>query len=161
MPLGDGVFIDGIDDSKKLSDKKRRELAEIIKSKAICYAICEISPKEIDEINILEATKKCMKQAICDLKVKPDLVLVDALKLDIPYKTQGIIKGDAQSYTIGAASILAKVYRDDIMNGYDEIYPAYSFEANKGYGTKAHIDAIKEKGICPIHRKTFVKNFSV
>ena len=159
--LSEEDIIDGVDDSKKISAKKREILAETIKEKAICYNICRIEPEEIDEINILEATKKCMKEAIMGLEVEPDVVLVDALRLDIPYKTEGIIKGDALSYTIGAASIVAKVYRDKLMDEYDKLYPEYNFAANKGYGTKAHTDALKEVGACPIHRKTFIKNFSV
>ena len=157
MPLND--IIVGVTDSKKLSEKKRVQLAEVIKEKAIAYKIVEISPEEIDEINILEATKKCMKATIEGLSVKPDVVLVDAVKLDIPYKTVPIIKGDLKSYTISAASILAKVYRDELMKKYAEIYPAYGFERNAGYGTKEHIDAIKGVGPCPIHRRTFIKNF--
>ena len=157
MPLND--IIVGVTDSKKLSEKKRVQLAEVIKEKAIAYKIVEISPEEIDEINILEATKKCMKATIEGLSQKPDVVLVDAVKLDIPYKTIPIIKGDLKSYTISAASILAKVYRDELMKKYAEIYPAYGFERNAGYGTKEHIDAIKGVGPCPIHRRTFIKNF--
>lgn len=159
MPLGEEDIIDGVDDSKKLSAKKRERLAELIMQNAIAYKICRIEPEEIDEINILEATKKCMKECVEGLSVKPDIVLVDALCLDIPYKTQGIVKGDALSYSIGAASIIAKVYRDGLMDEYDKIYPDYAFKSNKGYGTKVHIEAIKEKGPCPIHRKTFIKNF--
>lgn len=160
MPLDDENSVDGVDDSKKVSVKKRESLYETLKEKAIAYKICRIEPREIDEINILEATKKCMKMCIEGLLVKPDLVLVDAVKLDIPYKTQAIIKGDAKSYNIGAASIIAKVFRDKLMDEYDEIYPDYGFANNKGYGTKVHINALKEKGACPIHRKTFIKNFS-
>ena len=160
MPLDDENAVDGVDDSKKVSIKKRESLYETLKEKAIAYKICREEPREIDEINILEATKKCMKMCIEGLSVKPDLVLVDAVKLDIPYKTQAIIKGDAKSYNIGAASIIAKVFRDKLMDEYDEIYPDYGFLNNKGYGTKVHINALKEKGACPIHRKTFIKNFS-
>ena len=159
MPLDDENAVDGVDDSKKVSIKKRENLYETLKEKAIAYKICRVEPREIDEINILEATKKCMKMCIEGLSVKPDLVLVDAVKLDIPYKTQAIIKGDAKSYNIGAASIIAKVFRDKLMDEYDEIYPDYGFVNNKGYGTKVHINALKEKGACPIHRKTFIKNF--
>lgn len=160
MPLDDENVIDGVDDSKKVSAKKREALYETLKSKAIAYKICRVEPEEIDEINILEATKKCMRMCVDGLEVKPDLVLADALKLDLPVKSVPIIKGDMKSYTIGAASIIAKVYRDRLMNEYDEIYPEYGFKDNKGYGTKRHIDALKEIGECPIHRRTFIKNFS-
>lgn len=160
MPLDDKNVVDGVDDSKKVSEKKREALYDVLREKAIAYKICRVEPEEIDEINILEATKKCMKKCVEGLSVMPDLVLVDAVKLDVPVKTEAIIKGDAKSYNIGAASIIAKVFRDRLMEEYDKKYPEYGFKKNKGYGTKAHIDAIKEKGICPIHRKTFTKNFS-
>lgn len=157
MPLDD--IIDGVDDSKKLSEKKRKMLSEQIKEKAIAYSIAEVSPQVIDEINILEATKKCMAMAIDGLKIKPDIVLIDALdiKVDIPVK--GIIKGDALSYNIGAASIVAKVYRDEQMCEMAKLYPQYAFEKHKGYGTAVHIQAIKEYGACPIHRRSFIKKF--
>ena len=159
LPLDD--VIDGVDDSKKLSKKKREKLYEEITNKAIAYSVCRVEHDEIDEINILNATKKCMKMCVDSLKVKPDAVIVDAVKLDIPYKTVSIIKGDAKSYLIGAASIVAKVYRDKLMEEYAKIYPRYGFERNSGYGTKEHIVAIKEFGPCEIHRKTFIKNFLV
>ena len=159
LPLDEQSIIDGVDDSKKLSEKKRKALSELIKSRAIAYSICEISPQEIDEINILNATKKCMKECIKTLSVKPDALLVDAVKEDFGVYTQSLIKGDAISYVIGAASIIAKVYRDELMEKYAEVYPQYGFEKHKGYGTKAHIDAIKKFGPCEIHRKTFIKNF--
>ncbi len=158
LPLDD--IIEGIDDSKKLSKKKREALFDIIKSKAIAYSICQIEAEEIDEINILQATKKCMIKCIESLSVKPDVVLVDAVKLDVSVKTVPIIKGDLKSYSIGSASILAKVYRDRLMEEYSKKYPHYGFERNSGYGTKEHIEKIKEIGSCPIHRKTFIKNFS-
>lgn len=161
MPLNEEDIIDGVDDSKKVSEKKRKLLSEKIKEKAIAYKICQVEPKEIDEINVLEATKKCMKECIENLSVPPDIVLIDAVKIDTKYPVKPIIKGDAKSYTIGAASIVAKVYRDSLMEEYDKIYPEYDFKSNKGYGTKKHIDALKEVGACPIHRKTFIKNFSV
>ena len=113
----------------------------------------------IDEINILEATKRAMYNAIDSLSVKPELVLVDAVKLNLDIETQAIIKGDATSYNIAAASIIAKVTRDKLMDEYDEMYPMYNFKSNKGYGTKDHIEAIRKYGPCPIHRKTFIKNF--
>lgn len=152
-------IIEGIDDSKKVSEKKREALYDKIIENAVSYSICEVSPKEIDEINILEATKKCMKNAVLGLKTQPNVVLVDAVKLDLPYEVESIIKGDLKSYTIGAASILAKVYRDRLMKDYGEKFPGYGFERNAGYGTKEHIEKIKEIGPCQIHRKTFIKNF--
>ncbi len=157
MPLDD--IIEGIDDSKKVSKKKRELLYNKIIEKAVSYSVARVEHDEIDEINILNATKKCMQKAIENLSVKPDVVLIDAVKLDIPVKTVSIIKGDAKSYSIGAASIVAKVTRDRIMEEYAKIYPEYGFEQNSGYGTKKHIDAIKEFGPCQIHRKTFIKNF--
>ena len=159
MPLDDENVVDGVDDSKKVSAKKRESLYETLKSKAIAYKICRIEPEEIDEINILEATKKCMRMCVEGLEIKPDVVLVDALNLELPVKSVPIIKGDMKSYSIGAASIIAKVYRDRLMDEYDAIYPEYGFKNNKGYGTKTHIDALKETGAGPRHRKTFIKNF--
>lgn len=152
-------MIDGINDSKKVSEKKREELFEVIKSKAIAYSVSVVSPEEIDRINILNATKKGMSECVGNIAVKPELVLIDAVKLDIPILTKSIIKGDATSYCIAAASILAKVTRDRIMRKYDKMYPEYGFAKNKGYGTKQHIEAIKKYGLCEIHRRTFVKNF--
>lgn len=157
MPIDD--LIEGIDDSKKLSEKKRNMLSDLIKQKAICYNIEEISPEKIDEINILEATKLCMKNALEGLNIKPDVALIDALKLDIDIPVVNIIKGDFLSYSIGAASIIAKVYRDNLMVQMAEKYPQYSFEKHKGYGTAAHISAIKEFGATPIHRCSFIKKF--
>ena len=156
MPLDD--IIDGIDDSKKISEKKRNELAEIIKQKAIDYKIAMVDEKVIDEINILEATKLCMKKAVEGLSVKPDIVLVDAItKLDVDVPIRGIIKGDYLSYSIGCASILAKVTRDNLMVELSKKYPEYGFERNKGYGTKEHIEALKKVGTCEIHRHSFLK----
>ena len=156
-----GIEIEGLNDSKKLSEKKRKKIFDEICKKAVCYHIAYATNEEIDEINILNATKKCMKMCIENLSIKPDAVIIDAVKLDIPYKTISIIKGDAKSYLIGAASIVAKVERDKIMEDYSKIYPHYGFERNSGYGTKEHITAIKEFGPCEIHRKTFIKNFLV
>ena len=158
MPLDD--VIEGIDDSKKLSPKKREKLYDEILKKAIAVSVQEVSEKVIDEINILNATKLCMKNSVEGLAVKPDVVLVDAVKLDADVKCVPIIKGDAKSYSIGAASIVAKVYRDRLMARYGETYKGYGFERNMGYGTKEHIEKLKEIGPCPIHRKTFIKNFS-
>lgn len=157
MPLDD--LIDGIDDSKKVSEKKRNKLAELIKETAICYNIAEVSPEVIDEINILQATKLCMKNALEGLEIRPDVALVDALDLDTDIPIVNIIKGDALSYNIGAASILAKVYRDNMMIELAKDYPEYGFEKHKGYGTAAHIAAIKQNGATPIHRKSFIKKF--
>ncbi|MBR1891683.1 MAG: ribonuclease HII [Clostridia bacterium] len=159
MPLDDHLIIDGIDDSKKLSEKKREQLSKLILERAIAYKICEVSPEVIDEINILNATILCMKNCVEGLPIKPQALLVDAVKADFGVRTESIIKGDALSYSIGAASIIAKVYRDNLMAEYAKIYPEYGFEKHKGYGTKAHIEAIKKFGPCPIHRKTFIKNF--
>lgn len=157
MPLDN--IIDGINDSKKLSEKKRNDLFEKIKQTAISYHIEVIDEKIIDDINILNATKLGMKNCIDKLDKTPDIVLIDAVKIDSDVQTVSIIKGDAKSYSIAAASILAKVYRDNLMLQYDKEYPVYNFAKHKGYGTKMHIDAIKQYGICPIHRRTFVKNF--
>ena len=160
MPLDDESIIVGVDDSKKLSAKKRETLAEEIKKRAIAYTIVEVSEKEIDEINILEATKLGMKKALETLEVEPQTVLTDGnMTLDITYPQRSVIGGDALSYSIGAASIIAKVYRDKMMDEYAKEYPQYAFDSNKGYGTAAHIQAIKEHGLCPIHRRTFTKNF--
>lgn len=154
-------MIEGVNDSKKVSEKKREKIYENIIKEAISYGIAIIDEKEIDEINILRATKKGVTECIRKLKVKPNIILIDALEgidtLQIPYKS--VIKGDAKHYSIAAASILAKVTRDRIMRQYDSLYPEYGFIQNKGYGTAKHIQAIKEKGICEIHRRSFVKNF--
>lgn len=158
MPLDEKILIDGIDDSKKVSEKKREELAAKIKEKAIAYRVFMVEPKVIDEINILQATKLCMKNAIEGMQVMPDIVLVDAIKsLDVSVPVRGIIKGDALSYSIGAASILAKVERDALMKKLAEKYPEYGFERNKGYGTKEHIEALKKFGITKNHRRSFLK----
>ena len=154
-------MIEGVNDSKRVSEKRREKIYEEIVKEAISYGIAIIDEKEIDEINILRATKKGVTECIKNLKIKPDIILIDALEgidtLQIPYKS--VIKGDAKHYSISAASIIAKVTRDRIMRQYDLIYPEYGFLQNKGYGTAKHIQAIKEKGICEIHRKTFIKKF--
>lgn len=156
MPLDD--LIEGIDDSKKLSEKKREILFEQIKEKAIAYHVEMIDEQTIDKINILEATKLAMKKAIEGLSLKPDIVLVDAIsKLDVDVPIRGIVKGDALSYSIGCASILAKVTRDRLMCELSKEYPEYGFEKHKGYGTKQHIDALKEYGPCIYHRLSFLK----
>ncbi len=153
-------IIEGVNDSKKVSEKKREALYEKITEEAIAWGVGIIDQKEIDKINILQATKKGLTMAIKELQVKPERIIVDALTgidtLGIPYTP--IIKGDAKCYSIAAASIIAKVTRDRIMRQWDEIYPQYGFEKHKGYGTAAHIAAIKEYGICPLHRLSFVKN---
>ncbi len=159
MPMSEVDIIDGIDDSKKLSEKKREELFEKITKKALSYSIVEIDEKTIDKINILNATKLGMKKALESLKVKPEIVLIDAVKIESNILQENIIKGDALSYNIAAASILAKVYRDRLMKKYDEQFPIYDFAKHKGYGTKEHIQKLKEFGPCPIHRSTFIKHF--
>ena len=159
MPIDS--FIEGVNDSKKVSEKKREKIFEQIKEEAIAYSVVMLNEKEIDELNILNATKKALNMAIKELKIKPEHIFVDALK-DIDtcgIEFTSMIKGDANVYAISCASILAKVTRDRVMQEWDEIYPQYGFAKHKGYGTAAHIAAIKEIGICPIHRKTFVKNF--
>lgn len=159
MPADLNKIIEGVDDSKKVSEKKRSVIAERIKQTAIEYAICEISPERIDEINILNATVECMQQCVKSIKTDIDVLLVDAVKADFGVPTKSIIKGDAQSYAIGCASIIAKVHRDKMMTEYAKTFPEYGFEKHKGYGTKQHIDALKTYGATPIHRKSFIKNF--
>ena len=159
MPLDD--IIEGVNDSKKLTEKKREMLYPIIKERAICYSIEQISEEEIDQINILNAVKKCMTNAVESLSIKPDITLVDGNDIGLNINAEYIVKGDLNSYTIGCASILAKVYRDNLMKEYAKKYPEYSFEQHKGYGTKAHIEKIKEIGPCKLHRRTFIKNFWV
>lgn len=153
-------MIEGVNDSKKVSEKKREILYEKIIDEAISYGVGIIDQKEIDRINILNATKEGLTMAVQELNPKPDLIIVDALNkidtLGIPYKS--IIKGDAKCYSIAAASIIAKVTRDRIMRQWDEVYPQYGFSKHKGYGTSEHIKAIKEYGLCPLHRLSFVKN---
>ena len=157
MPVND--IIEGVTDSKKLSEKKREYLSDIIKEKAVALSVFSVSEKEIDEINILQAVKKCMTGAVEGLKVKPDIVLCDGLDIGLPFDTEYIVKGDFKSYTIGCASIVAKVFRDNLMTEYAKDFPQYGFDKHKGYGTKAHIDKIKECGPCSLHRRTFIKNF--
>ena len=153
-------MIEGVNDSKKVSEKKWEKLYEEITKTAISYEVGIIDQKEIDNINILNATKLGLTTAIKGLKVKPEFILVDALtNIDtckIPYRS--IVKGDAKCYCIACASIIAKVTRDRIMRQWAEVYPQYGFEKHKGYGTAMHIQAIKEYGLCPLHRHSFVKN---
>lgn len=152
--------IPGLNDSKKLTDKKRRELYDIIIAQSIAYGIALVDEKTIDEINILQATFLAMERAVAQLSVQPDLALVDgnrAPALPVPVKT--VIKGDSLSASIAAASILAKVTRDRLMEELDETYPAYGFAVHKGYGTKRHYEALAEFGPSPVHRMTFLKKF--
>lgn len=154
-------FIEGVNDSKKVSEKKREKLYEEITNEAIAWNVAIINHNEIDEINILNATKKAVTESISGMKAKPDRILIDALEhidtCGIPYTA--IIKGDSKIYSIAAASIIAKVTRDRIMQEWNEVYPQYGFSRHKGYGTAEHIKVIKECGPCIIHRKTFIKNF--
>ena len=155
-----GLVIPGLNDSKKLTDKRRRELFDIIVAEAEASGIAFASEREIDEINILQATFLAMERAVSQLSVKPDLALVDgnrAPKLPLPVKT--VVKGDSLSANIAAASILAKVTRDRLLEELDETYPAYGFSVHKGYGTKRHYEALRENGPCPVHRMTFLKKF--
>ena len=149
-----------INDSKKLSETKREEVYKEIDKYAVAYGVGIVSPERIDEINILQATYEAMRTAIHKLSVKPDILLNDAVTIPmVDIKQVPIIKGDAKSQPIAAASIVAKVTRDHLMEEYDKLYPEYGFAKHKGYGTAAHIKAIKEYGPCPIHRRTFIKNF--
>jgi len=156
--LPKGVVIEGVNDSKKLSEAQRENLFDIIKEKALSYGIAAADEKCIDEINILNATKKAMTDALGQLQPASDCILLDAVKLEnIKTKQIPIIKGDSLSLNIAAASILAKVTRDRLLKEYDSMYPEYGFAIHKGYGTPQHISAIKKIGICPIHRLSFVK----
>jgi len=158
--LPKGCRILYINDSKKLSAKKREELFDVIMREAISVGVGIISPSRIDEINILQATYEAMREAIQKLTITPDILLNDAVTIPrIDIAQVPIIKGDAKSITIGAASIIAKVTRDRMMIEYAQIFPEYGFEKHKGYGTAAHIQALKEYGPCPIHRRSFIKNF--
>lgn len=165
--LPENFNILGIDDSKKLSEKKREELFDVIKENAVAYGIGMADEKTIDEINILQATKVAMRKALIELDEKLrendgssiDYVLFDAMKIDeVKIPQESIIKGDANVLAIAAASIIAKVTRDRMMVKYAEEYPGYAFEKNKGYGTKAHYEGLHAQGMCPIHRKSFLKN---
>ena len=159
--LPENSMIEGVNDSKKISEAKREKLYDIIIQEAISYGVGIIYQDEIDEINILQATKKGVTEAIKQMEVKPNIIMVDALNgidtMGIPYKS--IIKGDAKCYSIAAASIIAKVTRDRIMREWDKVYPEYGFASHKGYGTAKHIAAIKEFGPCPIHRRSFITKF--
>lgn len=158
--LPEGLEIPGLNDSKKLTDKKRRKLFPIIEEQALAYGIGWASQEEIDDINILQATFLAMSRAVEQLNIRPDLALVDgnrAPTLDLPVET--VVKGDSLSASIAAASVLAKVSRDDVMLRMAEEYPGYGFEVHKGYGTKAHYEALRTFGPSPIHRRTFLKKF--
>ena len=159
MPLGEGDIIPGITDSKKLSAKKREKLCAQILEKAVACKVVSLPPQYIDEVNILRATKEAMSRALEGLAVAPDAALIDAVQIQTRCPVEAIIKGDLLSYSISCASIVAKVTRDKYMDELALTYPQYGFEKNKGYGTAAHIAAIKEYGITPEHRRTFVKNF--
>ena len=156
--LADDVIIEGINDSKKLSEKKRELLYDEICEKAISYCVASVDEKEIDDINILQATFKAMRNAVSGLSVTPDYVLIDGNKSpSTSFAEETVVKGDSKSMSIAAASILAKVSRDRYITGIADKYPGYGFEKHKGYGTKAHYEAIEKLGICPIHRKTFLR----
>ena len=155
-------LIMGVNDSKKLTEKTRENLYDKIIENAVAYSIKQVDEETIDSINILNATKKCMADAVNDLKVKPQTLLVDALiipNIDENIKQVSIIHGDATSYNIACASILAKVYRDRLMVELDKDYPEYNFKKNKGYGTAEHINALKKFGPCKLHRKSFIGHF--
>ena len=148
-----------LNDSKKISEKRREQLYQIITKEAIAYGTGVVSEKRIDEINILQATYEAMRLAVGQLEKQPDFLLVDAVHIpDIDIKQAGIVKGDAKSVSIAAASILAKVTRDHMMLEYDKQYPEYGFAGHKGYGSREHMEKIKQYGPCPIHRRTFIKN---
>lgn len=156
--LPPGCLIEGVDDSKKLSAKKRERLYDSIREQAMAYGVGWVGPERIDEINILQATREAFALAYEAMEVKPDVLLVDAVKgLAIPVRQEAIVHGDALCYAIGAASILAKVERDRYMAEQAAIYPGYGFETHKGYGTAAHMEAIRRLGPCPLHRRSFIR----
>ena len=155
-----GLEIPGLNDSKKLTDKRRRELMPIIKEQALAYGIAFASHEEIDQINILQATFLAMERALAQLNIRPDLALIDGNRQkDFGIKVETVVKGDSRSANIAAASVLAKVTRDDYMEEMAKVYPGYGFEVHKGYGTKAHYEALRNLGPSPIHRMTFLKKF--
>lgn len=157
--LPKGCLIEGVNDSKKISEKKREKLYDEITEKAVAWGVGIKDNNVIDDINILEATRLAMHEAVHNLQTKPDFVFIDAEKKvdtdNVPYLP--IVKGDALSISIAAASIIAKVTRDRMMREYDKVYPDYGFEKHKGYGTKVHVEAIRENGLTPIHRRSFTK----
>ncbi len=158
--LPDGLEIEGLNDSKKISEKKREQLFDVIIEKAIAYSIAFGTVEEIEQVNILNATFLAMNRAIDGLTIKPDFALIDGNRVpkDIKIPCKTVIKGDGKSYSVAAASILAKVTRDRLLLEADEKYPQYGFAKHKGYGTKAHYEAIKQYGICELHRPSFLKN---
>lgn len=151
----------GFDDSKKLSASKREEIYRLIQEKAIAIGIGIVDADIIDQVNIYQASRLAMQQAVSELKIQPDYLLIDAMKIDVNTPQIGIIKGDAKSISIAAASIVAKQVRDQMMQEFDALYPGYDFSNNVGYGTPKHLEGLHKKGICPIHRKTFapIKDF--
>lgn len=153
--LPENYYLEGLNDSKKLSEKKRDKLFDILINECVAYGIGIVEPKRIDEINILEASKEAMKIAISNLSIKPEHVLIDAVKLDLDVPSTPIIKGDAKSASIAAASVIAKVTRDRMMYELDEKYPEYGYASHKGYPTKKHIEAVKEHGVLDFYRFTF------
>lgn len=154
------LVIPGLNDSKKLTDKRRRELLPVIKEQALAYGIAFATHEEIDQINILQATFLAMERALEQLKIRPDLALIDGNRQkDFGINVETVVKGDSRSANIAAASVLAKVTRDDYMEAMALEYPGYGFEVHKGYGTKAHYEALEKLGPCPIHRMTFLKKF--
>ncbi len=158
--LPEGLVIEGLNDSKKLSEKRREALYEQITTQAVAWAVCLVDEAVIDEINILQATFRAMRGAVAKLGLQPDLCLVDGNRdpgLGLPTRT--VVKGDASCASVAAASILAKVTRDRLMCAYDAQYPGYGFAVHKGYGTQAHYAAIQQLGLCPIHRRSFLKNY--
>ena len=157
MDLND--LVQGVNDSKKLSALRREKLAPLIREKAIAYSVVSYDNLKVDEMNILEATKACMRDAVMSLGAVPDAVLVDALRIGVPYRVVPVVHGDALSYSIAAASILAKTERDAFMREMGERYPGYGFERNAGYGTAEHIAALRTLGATPIHRRTFIRKF--
>jgi ribonuclease HII len=159
--LPDDCRIFGINDSKKLSESKREELSLLIKDQALAYGIGMVDEKEIDRINILQATLAAMAEAVKNLSPQPDALLIDAVSLTkVRIKQLSIVKGDELSISVAAASIVAKVARDDIMRSFDKLYPEYGFASHKGYGTRQHIEAIQRHGLCPIHRVSFCRKFA-
>ena len=158
--LPNGLEIPGLNDSKKLTDKRRRELLPIIQEQAIAYGVAFASHEVIDEINILQATFLAMERALSQLKIQPELALIDGNRQkDFGIKVETVVKGDSRSANIAAASVLAKVTRDTYMEEMAKEYPGYGFEVHKGYGTKAHYEALRELGPCPIHRMSFLRKF--
>jgi ribonuclease HII len=154
--LPENVKLEGVRDSKRMSPRAREDAFSLIEERAISIALAVVSPREIDQINILQATRKAMKQAVLHLDTQPDFLLIDGTHpVDLPIQQRCIVRGDQQCLSISAASVLAKVYRDRMMCSYHELYPRYGFSSNKGYGTRGHLEAITRYGPCSIHRLTF------